>query len=225
MLLNKDIYCGERLGSTPGTKTKVKILTFDWDQQIQPRLGISFVPDVDKGDKLFFNYGRYYNTENKSLGRAASPTRIFTTRATFDAAGNLISDVPAANTQNKAIEPGIDPQFTDEIVAGYSRPLSRAWTAELWGLYREVGDFMEDVSADGLGNGPFRVAQLPDACREYTGGDPAALPPAGRRPADGPVRRARAIPGAAWKATGTSTSAPRTRPSTTPPSSRTAPAC
>jgi hypothetical protein len=53
-------------------------------------------------------------------------------------------------------------------VAGYARPLSRAWSAEVWGIYREVGDIFEDVSADGLGNGPFRVEQLPDAYREYT---------------------------------------------------------
>jgi len=168
LLVNKDNYYGEGLGSTPGTKTKVKILTFDWDQQIQPRLGISFVPNVNTGDKLYFNFGRYYNTENKSLGRAASPTRIFTSRATFDATGKPISDVPAANTQNKRIVPGTDPMYTDEWVAGYARPLSRAWSAEVWGIYREVGDIFEDVSADGLGNGPFRVEQLPDAYREYT---------------------------------------------------------
>ena len=167
LLVNKDNYYGEAFNASGG-KDKVKILTFDWDQQIQPRLGVSFIPNVTAGDKLYFNFGRYYNTENKSLGRAASPTRIFTTRATFDAAGNLISNVPAANTQNKRIVPGTDPMYTDELVAGYARPLSRAWSAEAWGIYREVGNIFEDVSADGLGNGPFRVEQLPDAYREYT---------------------------------------------------------
>jgi hypothetical protein len=168
VLLNKDVYYGEGLGSTPGTKTKRKILTFDWDQQIQPRLGISFVPQVDRGDKIYAFYGRYGNTENKSLVRAGSPTRIFTTRATLDATGKLLSDVPAANTQTKTIDRGLDPQYTDEWIAGYARPLTRTWSAEVFGIYREVGDIMEDVSADGLGNGPFHVAQLPDAYREYT---------------------------------------------------------
>ena len=170
VLLNKDVYYGEGLGSTPGSKTKVKILTFDWDQQIQPRLGITFVPNRELGDKLFGYLGRYYNTENKSIVRAASPTRIFTTRATFDRNGNLISEVPAANTQSKRIVPGIDPQYTDEYILGYSRPLAPAWALEIWGQYREVGDIMEDVSNDGLGNGPFRVEQLEGARREYTAG-------------------------------------------------------
>jgi len=170
LLLNKDDYYGEGLGSSPGTKTKVKILTFDWDQQIQPRLGITFVPNRELGDKVFGYIGRYYNTENKSIVRAASPTRIFTTRRTFDRFGNLISEVPAANTQSKRIVPGIDPQYTDEYILGYSRPLAPAWALEIWGQYREVGDIMEDVSNDGLGNGPFRVEQLEGARREYTAG-------------------------------------------------------
>lgn len=167
LLLNHDEYFGEGVGATPGTKTKAKILTFDWDQQIQPRLGIAYVPRQQVGDKVYANFGRYYNTENKSLVRAASPTRIFTTRATFDANGNLLSDLPAANTQNKKVDPGIDPQFTDEYILGYATPLGDGWALELWGMYREVGDIMEDVSADGLGGGPFRIAQLPDAYRKY----------------------------------------------------------
>ncbi len=185
LLVNRDEYFGEGLGSTPGTKTKVKILTFDWDQQIQPRLGISFVPSVARGDKLYANAGRYYNTENKSLTRAASPTRIFTNRATFDLNGTLISDVPAANTQNKKIDPGLDPIYTDEYLVGYARPLGTAWSAEVWGMYREVNDIFEDVSADGLGNGPFRVSQLPDAYREYT----AATLQLNRRPVDDRFKR------------------------------------
>ncbi len=167
LLVNKDLYYGEGLGATPGTKTKKKILTFDWDQEIQPRLGLTFVPNRDLGDKVFAYLGRYYNTENKSLVRAASPTRIFTTRATFDATGHLISDVPAANTQTKKVVPGLDPQYTDEYILGYSRPFAAAWAMSVWGQYRNVGSIMEDMSADGLGNGPFRVDQLPGAYRRY----------------------------------------------------------
>jgi hypothetical protein len=120
------------------------------------------------GDKLYASFGRYYNTENKSLERAASPTRIFTTRATFDATGKLVGNpIPAANTQSKTIDAGLDPMYTDEYVLGYARPLGAAWSAELWGMYRDVGNIFEDISADGLGNGPFHVAQLPDAYRRY----------------------------------------------------------
>ncbi len=195
LLVNKDEYFGEGLGSTPGTKTKAKILTFDWDQQIQPRLGFSFVPSPERGDKIYANFGRYMNTENKSLTRAASPTRIFTTRATFDAVtGALISDVPAANTQSKTIDDGLDPMYTDEILVGYARPLGAVWSAEIWGMYREVSDIFEDVSADGLGNGPFRVSQLPDAFREYT----AATLQLNRRAVDDRLMRLRVSASYTW---------------------------
>ena len=71
--------------------------------------------------------------------------------------------MPAANTQTKTIDAGIDPQFTDEILVGYARPFGTAWSAEVWGMYREVDNIFEDISADGLGGGPFHVAQLPGA--------------------------------------------------------------
>lgn len=167
LLANRDVYFGEVFNSSGG-KDKKEILTFDWSDQIQPRLGFTFVPDRQLGDRLFVALGRYMNTENKSLGRAASPTRIFTTRATFNEAGVLLSDVPAANTQTKTVDSNLQPMYTDEITAGYARPLGDYWSAEVWGIYREVGDIFEDISRDGLGNGPFRVAQLPDAYREYT---------------------------------------------------------
>jgi hypothetical protein len=181
VLLNKDDYFGEGLGATPGTKKKVKLITFGWGDEIQPRLGLAFVPDVRTGDKLYFNYGRYYNTENKSLVRAASPTRIFTTRAIFDAQGHLKTETPAANTTGKKIDPGLDAQYTDEWLAGYARPFGGAWSAEVWAVYRDVGNMIEDVSADGLGNGPFHIAQLPDAYRRYK----AATLELSRRPVDG----------------------------------------
>jgi hypothetical protein len=167
LLANRDDYFGEVLGSTPGTKAKKKILSFDFGQELQPRLGIVWVPRKAVGDKLYTSFGRYYNTDNKSLGRAASPTRIFTTRATFDDKGNLLSEVPQANTSTKTIDKGIDPQYTDELVAGYAVPAGGGWSAEIWGMYRKVGNIIEDVSADGLGNGPFHVAQLKGAYRRY----------------------------------------------------------
>jgi len=167
VLTDHDDYYGERLGATPGTKTRRKILTFDFSQEIQPRLGVVWVPRKERGDKLYATFGRYYNADNKSLGRAGSPTRLFTTRATFDATGRLVSEVPQANTQTKTIDHGLDPQYTDELVAGYAAPCPNGWSAELWGMYRKVGNIIEDVSADGLGNGPFHVAQLPGAYRRY----------------------------------------------------------
>ncbi|MBI2213740.1 MAG: TonB-dependent receptor [Acidobacteria bacterium] len=168
LLLNRDTYYGERYSSCAcGRKEEVEILTFNFDQQIQPRIGIAFVPAPSVADKFYANYGRYMNTENKSLERAASPTRIFTTRATFDATGALLSDVPSSSTQSKTVDHGLDPQYTDEYVIGYSRPVGARASLDIWAIRRDVDDIFDDVSADGLGNGPFHVAQLPGAYRRY----------------------------------------------------------
>src|SRR6185295_242870 len=51
---------------------------------------------------------------------------------------------------------------------------------EIWGMYRNVKNIFEDISADGLGNGPFHVGQLPGAYRRYT----AATLELNRRPAN-----------------------------------------
>ena len=75
--------------------------------------------------------------------------------------------------------------YTDEYLAGYARPLGAAWSAEVWGMYREVSDIFEDISADGLGNGPFHVGQLPGAFREYT----AATLQLNRRPVNDRFKR------------------------------------
>lgn len=167
LLANRDQLFGEALGATPGSKRRQRILTFDWQDQLQPRLGLAFVPSRQGGDRLFLTAGRYTSGENRSLSRAASPTRIFTTRATFDANGVLLAEVPAANTQTKTVDQDLVPMTTDELAAGYERPLGATWRVGLWGLWRSVDDIYEDVSADGLGNGPFRVRQLPAAWRRY----------------------------------------------------------
>ncbi len=163
----RDEYFGEVFSADGTRKRKQKILTFDDGQQLQPRLGLAYVIDPARGDRFTLTAGRYGNTENKSLVRAASPTRIFTARATFDAQGNLLSDVAAAATQSKTIDSGLDPMHTDELALGYDRPFGGGWRASAGAVWRRVGGIFEDVSADGLGNGPFHVAQLRDAERRY----------------------------------------------------------
>ena len=89
-------------------------------------------------------------------------------------------------------------------------------------MYREVGDIMEDISADGLGNGPFRVDQLPGRLPRVHGRDPAARARAARRPPLGLYLNASYT----WsRLEGNWDIDYADRSSTTPPSSRTARAC
>jgi hypothetical protein len=97
------------------------------------------------GDKIYANWGRYNNMDNRSLARAAAPIRIFRTDAYFRRdTGALIAEVIQAGETGKVILPGLKPMHTDEFVAGYSRPFARVWSVEVWGQYRKVRNVIED---------------------------------------------------------------------------------
>lgn len=83
--------------------------------------------------------------DNRSIARAASPVRIYRTDTYFSTVdGTLLADVAQASETGKVILPGIKPTYTDELVLGYSRPLSRIWSIDVWGQYRTMKHIIED---------------------------------------------------------------------------------
>jgi hypothetical protein len=157
IFLQDTISIGERLTLTLGvlanrdefsTKTssgKNTFLKFDFDKEIQPRLGFTYMVDKKAGDKLFANWGRYNNMDNRSLARAAAPLRVYRQDAYFLLAdGAKVYDVPQVSETGKVILPGLKPTYSDEFVLGYSRPFLRYWSVEVWGQYRNVKNVIED---------------------------------------------------------------------------------
>lgn len=137
VLANRDEFAQE-------TDQKRTFLKFGFRDEIQPRLGASFALR-NIGDKLYANYGRYYNMEQKSSARSLAPRRLFTSIALFDAnTGTLISDKPDPATVSKNISPDIDPTHTDEWVVGYASPLGTLWSLDSYFMYRDTKDFIED---------------------------------------------------------------------------------
>ncbi|MBC7361031.1 MAG: TonB-dependent receptor [Candidatus Aminicenantes bacterium] len=155
IFVQDNITIGERLTLTLGvllnrdefsvkTTEKIRFLVFDFDQEIQPRLGVTFTPSLKVGDKIFASFGRYNNMDNRSLARAAAPVRIYRTDTYFDLNGNILYSAPQPAETGKIILPDLKPTYTDEIVAGYSRPLNHHWSFEVWGQYRYVKHVIED---------------------------------------------------------------------------------
>jgi carboxypeptidase family protein len=145
--------------------------TFDFEDQIQPRIGIAFVTDKNVGDKIYANFGRYSNMDNQSFARSAAPLRPFRVDAFFNrTTGALVTSVIRANQTGKRVLENIDPTKTDEYLAGYARPLPGGWSAEIWGMYRRTDDIIEDFpgvnrqTASG-----FRYGNIP-GYRKYTAG-------------------------------------------------------
>ena len=125
--------------SAPGaaTCTYQDNVTFDFSDQIQPRVGVAFVINKNVGDKIYANYGRYSNMDNQSFARSAAPLRPFRVDAFFNrTTGALITSIIRANQTGKRVLENIDPTNTDEfseVTRGRSpaagRPRSGACTA------------------------------------------------------------------------------------------------
>jgi hypothetical protein len=157
LFLQDTVSIGERLTLTLGvlanrdefsTKTaggKKTFLKFDFGKEIQPRLGFTYMIDRKAGDKLYANWGRYNNMDNRSLARAAAPLRVYRQDAYFLLSdGSKVYDVPQASETGKVILPGVKPTYSDEFVLGYSRPFLRYWSVEVWAQFRTVKNVIED---------------------------------------------------------------------------------
>ena len=141
-------------------------LTFGMGSQIQPRLGANYNLRKGAGDKIYGNYGRYYNSDQKSSARSLAPNRLFTNDALFDSVtGALISDTQGANTTGKVLRE-LDPTYTDEVLFGYATPFAGGWNVDAFFLYRTSKDFIEDQPT-ALPASTFVVDNLSNAFRKY----------------------------------------------------------
>ncbi|MDW7761801.1 MAG: TonB-dependent receptor [Acidobacteriota bacterium] len=183
LFLQDQVSIGERLTLTLGvlanrdefsvkTDEKRTFLTFDFKDEIQPRLGFTYMIDKKVGDKFYGSFGRYNTMDNRSLARAAAPLRVYRSDAYFLASdGSLLSDRPQASETGKVILPDIKPTYQDEFVLGYSRPINRLWTVEIWGQYRDVKNVIEDYPSINVMTAPSRFVygNLNGALRDING--------------------------------------------------------
>jgi hypothetical protein len=161
VLANRDEFGQEWQGDS------LTFLKFNFGEQIQPRLGVTYNLRPAARDKLYANFGRYSNMEQKSTSRGLAPHTIVLSRATFDkTTGALISDVPRSGASfNAEILPETDPTYTDEILLGYAVPIASHWTLDSFFMFRETKDFIEDYP-DPMPDGAFYASNIP-AERRY----------------------------------------------------------
>ena len=149
-------------------------IRFGFGDEIQPRLGANFNVREGKGDKLYANFGRYYNMDQKSSGRSLAPRRIYQREARFNAVtGALISDAPLASTTGKLIDKDLKPTYDDEWLGGYATPIGKDWSVDLFYLHRNTRNFIEDVPSKLPDSGPYAAANLPCTTFAACAGDVA----------------------------------------------------
>jgi len=141
-------------------------LQFGFGDEVQPRLGVSYQLRDRSGDKVYANWARYYNMDQKSAARSLAPNRIFQTQTIFDAtSGAVLSSGPLAATTGKLIDPDLAPVYTDEWLVGYATPLRERYTVDVFFMSRGLHNVIEDVPSRLNGtapdSGPFVAANLP----------------------------------------------------------------
>ena len=177
LFLQDDITIGNRLVINAGLLAnrdefaqeladKNTFLTFDFSDEIQPRIGFNYQLRKSVGDKVYANFGRYYALDQKSTARSLAPGRLYTEEALFDNAGTLISKVPAANTTGKVIDGDLQPPFMDEWVVGYATPFLGRWSLDVFFLHRDSDDFIEDIPTV-LPNSSYVYKNDPFADRKF----------------------------------------------------------
>lgn len=147
---------------------------FNFDDEIQPRIGFTLVLDKKAGDKLYGNFGRYYALDNRSIARAAAPKRIYYTDAYFETNGTFVTEIPSAAETGKVILPDIKPTYQDEFVFGYSRPIfGKKWAFDIWYQFRTVKNVIEDYPLINFGiwaaPSRFVYSHVPWAHRRFKG--------------------------------------------------------
>jgi hypothetical protein len=191
VLVNKDDFaqnckagqvCGPT-GTPPVTSdTRYNFMTFDWSQQIQPRLGITWNPNLVEGDKLYSTYGEYAGMDQKSTSRSFAPFRIRQDQAYFCGTpagcgstpyGGFLGSQYRGSSGGKFIPSDLKPPYYQEFVIGYSAAASKDVSFDVYYQYRNLKNAFEDTPrgtalySSGTYFGSFQAANFPDARRMY----------------------------------------------------------
>jgi hypothetical protein len=166
VLVNKDDFAQIALDGT-----RYNFMTFDWKDEIQPRIGVIYNTELLKGDKVYANYGRYYGLDQKSTSRSFAPFRIRQDQAWFDVnTGAYLGQQIRGSSTGKVIPQDLKAPYQDELVLGYAAPVGKYLSFEVYYQYRTTDDFFEDVPIDPNNYfGSFKAANLPWASRSYRG--------------------------------------------------------
>jgi hypothetical protein len=193
VLANKDEFaqvcpagsvCGPTGTPVVTSDTRLNFMTFGWSQQVQPRLGITWNPNLLGSDKFYSTYGEYASLDQKSTARSFAPFRIRQDQAYFcdvpagcgsAAFGAFIGSQYRGSSGGKVIPIDLKPPHYQEFILGYSAAATKDLTFDVYYQYRNLKNAFEDT---GIGANPydsntyfgsFQAANFPDARRHYTG--------------------------------------------------------
>ena len=96
-----------------------------------------------------------------------APNRLFTQDTVFDAAtGAVVSDAVRAPITGTVLDPDLKPTYQDELLGGYATPLTDDWSLDVFYLFRDLGDVIEDYPRT-LPASDRWYSNVPEAERRY----------------------------------------------------------
>jgi hypothetical protein len=144
-------------------------MTFDWSQEIQPRLGITWNTNLLPSDKFYATYGEYAGVDQKSTARSFAPYRIRQDQAYFNGTtGVFLGSQYRGSSGGKVIPPDLKPPKYEEFSVGYSAAVTKDISVDAYYQYRNLKNAFEDAPID-VNNyfGSFQAKNFFGARRTY----------------------------------------------------------
>jgi hypothetical protein len=154
VLVSNDVMYGQGLRPNPDNPVtgmeqapgnKYKMYEVDWEDLIQPRLGVSWA--YNDTSTVYVNYAKY-NPSASSQARAASWDRNLAAdiEAMFDENGNFIEVQDVTSSSGKAFDDDLTPRSIDEYLVGWTKDFSGELTLHAHARYRKGAHFWEDTN-------------------------------------------------------------------------------
>ena len=178
VLVNKDDFAQEcKAGNVCGptgtpaltSDTRFNFMTFDWSQEIQPRLGVTWNTNLLPSDKFYATYGHYAGLDQKSTARSFAPFRIRQDQAYFNGTtGVFLGSQFRGSSGGKVIPADLKPPYNKELVIGYSAAPAKDITFDVYYQYRNLKQAFEDTPIDPANYfGSFQAKNFYNARRTY----------------------------------------------------------
>ena len=146
---------------------------------LQPRIGLTFIPDNEGRNKIFASFGRYAQELNLSViggyydDQGYDTTIFYPQDPRMSRDGGIIADWSGQNFIHDEIV-NLEGQYYDEFSLGYERLLWNNFKFSVQGLYRTLGQAIDDAyvlsqNTFRLGNpGKYPLQDRPEAMRDYS---------------------------------------------------------
>jgi hypothetical protein len=133
------------------------------DNQIAPRLGISWDVNGDGESKVFANFGRYHLpiAANTNIRMAGPETYIHDyykvegdysqqnadlTPILGEKLGTRVNGDGSEPDVREVLDTSIDPMYQDEFILGYEGLINDDWSWSVKGIYRNLGSVIDDIT-------------------------------------------------------------------------------